>query len=81
MKLDYSVKGQVIIDMVDYVESIVTSFPSEYLNKTVTSPWNENLTSHKKMLTLAKIWATPQITTKMDLSHQACLRRDDSVVC
>ena len=43
MKLDYSVKGQVIIDMVDYVESMINSFPSEYLSKTVTSPWNENL--------------------------------------
>jgi hypothetical protein len=34
MKLDYSVKGQVIIDMVDYVESMINSFPSEYLSKT-----------------------------------------------
>jgi len=29
--------------MVDYVESMINSFPSKYLNKSVTSLWNENL--------------------------------------
>ena len=43
MKLDYSVKGQVTIDMVQYIESMLSSFPQEYLQGKVTSPWNENL--------------------------------------
>jgi hypothetical protein len=44
MKLDYSVKGQVSIDMVDYVESMVKGFPEEEMSGAqVKSPWNENL--------------------------------------
>jgi len=44
MKLDYSVKGQVTIDMVDYVKSMIESFPQESLSGAgVASPWNENL--------------------------------------
>jgi hypothetical protein len=44
MKLDYSVKGQVTVDMVDYVESMIKSFPQGDLNGAkMASPWNENL--------------------------------------
>jgi hypothetical protein len=44
MKLDYSIKGQVSIDMVDYITSIVDHFPSEELQGAeVASPWNEHL--------------------------------------
>jgi hypothetical protein len=44
MELDYSVKGQVSIGMVDYVESMVTSFPAEYLTgAAVASPWTKNI--------------------------------------
>ena len=43
MKLDYSVQGQVSIDMVDYVQSMVEGFPKEHLQGKVASPWNENL--------------------------------------
>jgi hypothetical protein len=44
MKLDYRVKGQVTIDMIDYVDSMVQQFPQECLQgPTVASPWNENL--------------------------------------
>ena len=44
MKLDYSVPGQVSIDMVDYVKSMVDNFPQEELTGgKVASPWNEHL--------------------------------------
>ena len=45
MKLDYIMKGQVSIDMVEHIKSMVESFPQEYLSKMkrVASPWNENL--------------------------------------
>ena len=44
MKLDYTVKGQVSIDMVDYVNKMISDFPTKYLiGAKVTSPWNENL--------------------------------------
>jgi hypothetical protein len=44
MKLDYTVKGQVSIDMVGYIESMVSNFPKDYMKgPTVASPWNENL--------------------------------------
>jgi hypothetical protein len=43
MKLDYTMKGQVTIDMVQYIESMLAGFPQEYLQGKVTSPWNENL--------------------------------------
>ena len=44
MKLDYTVKGQVSIDMVDYVNKMIHDFPTKYLiGAKVTSPWNENL--------------------------------------
>ena len=44
MKLDFSVKGQVSIDMVDYIQSMVENFPQECLDGAkVASPCNENL--------------------------------------
>ena len=44
MTLDYSVPGQVSIDMSHYVEKMVKEFPQENLKgASVTSPWNENL--------------------------------------
>ena len=42
--LDYSVPGQVSIDMSHYVEKMVKEFPQENLKgASVASPWNENL--------------------------------------
>ena len=44
MTLDYSVPGQVSIDMSHYVEKMVKEFPQENLKgASVASPWNENL--------------------------------------
>jgi hypothetical protein len=43
MKLDYSVEGQVAIDMVDYVKSMVTFFPKELEKPKVATPWTDNL--------------------------------------
>ena len=43
MKLDYTVPGQVLINMVDYIKSMVDGFPEQYLKGSVSSPWNENL--------------------------------------
>ena len=44
MTLDYSVPGQVSIDMSQYVEKMGKEFPEENLKgPSVTSPWNENL--------------------------------------
>jgi hypothetical protein len=44
MKLDYTVKRQVTIDMVDYVNKMISDFPKEDLKGArVTSPWSENL--------------------------------------
>jgi Reverse transcriptase (RNA-dependent DNA polymerase) len=44
MKLDYTVKGQVSIDMVDYVNKMINDFQTKYLiGAKVTTPWNENL--------------------------------------
>ena len=44
MVLDYSVPGQVSIDMIHYVEKMVKEFPQEDLKgASVASPWNENL--------------------------------------
>ena len=44
MKLDYSVPGRVTIDMVDYIELMVSGFPKEWLEgPKVASPWNDNL--------------------------------------
>jgi hypothetical protein len=43
MKLDYTQPGQVSIDMTEYVQTMLESFPKQELNGTVASPWNENL--------------------------------------
>ena len=44
MKLDYSVDGKLIIDMRDYVSSMIEDFPKEELpDKKVVSPWTDNL--------------------------------------
>jgi hypothetical protein len=43
MKLDYTVPGQVSINMVDYIESMVANFPDEHLQGKVASPWSESL--------------------------------------
>jgi hypothetical protein len=44
MTLDYSIPGQVSIDMTSYVNYMVQEFPSQYLDGSkVQSPWNENL--------------------------------------
>ena len=43
MTLDYSVPGQVSIDMSHYVKKMVKEFPQESLKgASVASPWNEN---------------------------------------
>ena len=47
MTLDYSVPGQVSIDVSHYVEKMVKEFPQENLKgASVASPCNEILTSH-----------------------------------
>jgi hypothetical protein len=44
MKLDYSEPGKLKVDMVDYVQSMLNSFPQEcHKGAQVASPWNENL--------------------------------------
>ena len=44
MTLDYSVPGQVSIDMSHYVEKMVKEFPQENLKgASLASPWNKNL--------------------------------------
>ena len=44
IKLDYSVPGQVTVDMVDYIQSMLNSFPEEDLKGSkVSTPWGENL--------------------------------------
>jgi hypothetical protein len=44
MLLDFSRKGQVMIDIRDYVETMRQAFPQEELvDKKVSSPWNNNL--------------------------------------
>ena len=44
MTLNYSVPGQVSIDMSHYVKKMVRDFPQENLKGApVASPWNENL--------------------------------------
>ena len=44
MTLDYSVAGQVSINMSHYVKKMVKEFPQENLKgASASSPWNENL--------------------------------------
>ena len=44
MKLDYSEPGKLKVDMIDYVKSMLSSFPRECLKGAkVSSPWTEDL--------------------------------------
>jgi hypothetical protein len=44
MRLDYTQPGKAIIDMVDYVQSILRSFPvEEFQGRKVNSPWTHDL--------------------------------------
>ena len=44
MTLNYSVKRQVTVGMVDYIKLMVSSFPPESLKEPkVAAPWSENL--------------------------------------
>jgi hypothetical protein len=43
MKLDYTTDGQVTIDMVDYVQSMVMFFPEQLEKPKVASPWTDQL--------------------------------------
>jgi hypothetical protein len=43
MKLDYTTPGQVTIDMVDYVELMVSFFPINLEKPKVSSPWTDKL--------------------------------------
>ena len=63
MKLDYLVQGQVLIDMVDHMKSMIEGFPKEHLQGKVASPWNENLfkvheKSHKLNAVQAELFHT-----------------------
>lgn len=54
MNLDYSILGEVKVDMVDYVKGMVQDFPEE-LNDKVICPWNESLFKiNQNSLTLSK---------------------------
>jgi hypothetical protein len=43
MTLDYKTKGEVSIDMTQYVQAMVDNFPEQLSGKEIVSPWNENL--------------------------------------
>lgn len=43
MVLDYSKKGQVSINMVKYVDSMIKDFPGDISGRKVASPWTEDL--------------------------------------
>ena len=44
MKLDYSINGQVSVDMRDYLMTMIEAFPEDLMTGArVASPWNENL--------------------------------------
>jgi hypothetical protein len=43
MKLHYGVEGQVSIDMIDYVKSMLEGFLQGKLEKSSKTPWNDNL--------------------------------------
>jgi hypothetical protein len=45
MRLDYAIPKQVTIDMVSYVESMVSFFPENLEKPKVTSPWTDKLFS------------------------------------
>jgi hypothetical protein len=43
MTLDYSTRGQVKVEMIDYINSMIKSFPEEIGKKIPTTPWSEIL--------------------------------------
>jgi hypothetical protein len=43
MKLQYDEKGQVSIDMSEYVKHMLKGFPEEEVKHGSKTPWNENL--------------------------------------
>jgi hypothetical protein len=43
MKLDYSVPGQVSVDMSEYVAHMLDGFPKEMIEKKSKTPWNDDL--------------------------------------
>jgi hypothetical protein len=43
MNLDYSTRGQLKVEMIDYIKSIIKSFPEEIGNKIPTTTWSESL--------------------------------------
>ena len=51
MKLNYSVPGQVSIDMINNIQSMVNNFPQEHLKQAqVASPWRKNLSRFMKQV-------------------------------
>lgn len=59
MRLDYSIPGQLSINMIDYVNKMVEGFPQDELNNSKPkTPWTEDLfTVDKESPTLAKLRA------------------------
>jgi hypothetical protein len=43
MTLDYSTRGQVKVEMIGYIKSMIKSFPEEIGKKIPTNPWSESL--------------------------------------
>jgi hypothetical protein len=43
MTLDYSTRGQVKVEMIGYIRSMIESFPEEIGKKIPTTPWSESL--------------------------------------
>ena len=43
MILDYMVKGQVMMDMQDYVKKMLQEYPSNDLKDTIKGPWSKDL--------------------------------------
>jgi hypothetical protein len=43
MILDYSTPGQVKVDMIDYIKSMIKTFPEEIGNRVALNPWSEIL--------------------------------------
>jgi Reverse transcriptase (RNA-dependent DNA polymerase) len=81
MKLDYTVPGQVSIDMVDYAEQMINTFPAEYLKGTgVTPPWTKNLfkvndKSPQLIKEMAEIFHTPKDCLHAREQDQTLVRR------
>jgi hypothetical protein len=43
VKLDYSTPGEVKVEMIDYIKSMIKDFPEEIGNKVMNTPWSEGL--------------------------------------